>query len=499
VAARPILPFALPVPLATVAEEARLAARALADFAGHVVHPTVRLGVTGLSGAGKTVFITALVHDLMHGARLPVFEPLYSRSSVMTFALSEILLQALTLMNSPQQRGRRAHAETPRRLRRIVLTLPTGMPLAERLIFERTLTLDIVDYPGEWLLDLPLLATSYAQWSRQTLELARAEPRRALAAAWHKHLATLRPLDSEDEPAARNAARLFGDYLRACRDERYALRLLPPGRFLMPGELEGSPALTFAPLELPHDGPTPPESLWAMMERRFEAYKNAVVRPFFREHFARLDRQIVLIDTLAAFNAGPAALHDLENAFATILACFRAGRNNLASKLVRPRIDRILFAATKADHLHHVSHDRLERILARMTQRAADRAALAGARIDVVALAAVRATREATVEQGRERLPSIVGTPSRGERAGRETFDGASEVAVFPGDLPDDAEGLFGEGEGFRGLTAGEAHAADYRFLRFRPPGVTARQRVTALPHIRLDRALQFLLGDRLA
>jgi hypothetical protein len=63
---------------------------------------------------------------------LPVFEPLYSRSSVMTFVLSEVLLQALTLMNSPQQRGRRAHAETPRRLRRIVLTLPTGMPLAER-------------------------------------------------------------------------------------------------------------------------------------------------------------------------------------------------------------------------------------------------------------------------------------------------------------------------------------------------------------------------------
>ena len=40
---------------------------------------------------------------------LPVFEPLYSRSSIMTFVLSEVLLQALTLMNSPQQRGRRAH------------------------------------------------------------------------------------------------------------------------------------------------------------------------------------------------------------------------------------------------------------------------------------------------------------------------------------------------------------------------------------------------------
>ena len=498
VAARPIFPFALPAPLATVAEEARLAARALADFAGHVVHPTVRLGVTGLSGAGKTVFITALVHALLNGGRLPVFE-----------ALASGRIARASLKPQPDDAVPRFDYETharaltedrfwPESTRRISeLRLVIEYQSARGAARERTLTLDIVDYPGEWLLDLPLLTTSYVQWSRQTLELARAEPRRALAAAWHQHLVTLRPIGAEDEPAARTAARLFSDYLRACRDERYALRLLPPGRFLMPGELEGSPALTFAPLYLPSDGPAPPGSMWAMMERRFEAYKNAIVRPFFREHFARLDRQIVLIDTLAAFNAGPAALRDLEDAFAAILACFRAGRNSFASMLVRPRIDRILFAATKADHLHHATHDRLERILARMTQRAADRAALAGARIDVVALAAVRATREATVEHGREQFPSIVGTPSPGERAGRETFDGASEVAVFPGDLPDEVEGLFGS-EGFRGLTAGEPHAADYRFLRFRPPAVTARKRAT-LPHIRLDRALQFLLGDRLA
>jgi uncharacterized protein len=498
VAAWPTLLFAMPATLATIAEEARLAARAFADFAGHVVNPTVRLGVTGLSGAGKTVFITALVHALLHGGRLPVFE-----------ALAGGRIARVSLKPQPDDAVPRFDYETharalieertwPQSTRRISeLRLVIEYQSARGAARERTLTLDIVDYPGEWLLDLPLLTMSYAEWSRQTLDLARAEPRRALAARWHEHLTSLRPLGPEDEPAARAAARLFGEYLRACRDERYALRLLPPGRFLMPGELEGSPALTFAPLDLSSEGPAPHGTLWAMMQRRFEAYKNAVVRPFFREHFARLDRQIVLIDTLAAFNAGPAALRDLENAFVAILACFRAGRNSWASMLVRPRIDRILFAATKADHPHHASHDRLERILGRMTERAA----LAGARSDVVTLAAVRATREAMVERGRDRLPSILGTPSPGERAGLDTFDGASEVAVFPGDLPDDAQGLFDlDGKAFRGLTAGEAHAADYRFLRFRPPAVTALAAgEPALPHIRLDRALQFLLGDRLA
>jgi predicted YcjX-like family ATPase len=502
VAARPTLSLAMPASLATIAEEARLAVRALADFADHVVNPTVRLGVTGLSGAGKTVFITALVHALLNGGRLPVFE-----------ALTTGRIARASLRPQPDDAVPRfdyeSHARAlieerawPQSTRRISeLRLAIEYQSARGAARERTLTLDIVDYPGEWLLDLPLLTTSYAQWSRQTLDLARVQPRRALAAPWHEHLTTLRPLGPEDEPAARTAARLFADYLRACRDERYALSLLPPGRFLMPGELEGSPALTFAPLELASDGPAPPGTLWAMMERRFEAYKSAVVRPFFREHFARLDRQIVLIDTLSAFNAGPAALRDLEDSFAAILACFRAGRNSWASTLMRPRIDRILFAATKADHLHHASHDRLERILAHMTRRAAERAALAGAHIDVVALAAVRATREAVVERGRERLPSILGVPAPGEHAGSDTFDGASEVAVFPGDLPDATEELFdADGTAFRGLTAGDAHAADYRFLRFRPPAATLQAPgEPILPHIRLDRALQFLLADRLA
>jgi predicted YcjX-like family ATPase len=216
------------------------------------------------------------------------------------------------------------------------------------------------------------------------------------------------------------------------------MSLLPPGRFLMPGDLSGSPALTFAPLELDGEEPARAHSLHAMMARRFESYKDVVVRPFFHEHFVRLDRQVVLVDALAAFNAGPDAVRDLEGALAAILECFRIGRRTLLSQLVRPRIDRILFAATKADHLHHLNHDRLEAILRRMVERAAARATLAGATIDVIALAAVRATREAQVRRAGELLPSIIGIPAAGEFAAGIKFDGETEAAMFPGDLPAD-------------------------------------------------------------
>jgi predicted YcjX-like family ATPase len=89
--------------------------------------------------------------------------------------------------------------------------------------------------------------------------------------------------------------------------------------------------------------------------------------------------------------------------------------------------------------------------------------------------------------------------PERGERAGGEIFDGATEVATFPGDLPDDIDAMLSGDAGFRGLTDATADATDFRFLRFRPPAVErADDGAPALPHIRLDRALQFLLGDRL-
>ena len=59
--------------LTTLTDEARLALATLGDRAADLVSPTVRLGVTGLARAGKTVFITALVHNLVHGGRLPLF------------------------------------------------------------------------------------------------------------------------------------------------------------------------------------------------------------------------------------------------------------------------------------------------------------------------------------------------------------------------------------------------------------------------------------------
>jgi hypothetical protein len=217
-----------------------------------------------------------------------------------------------------------------------------------------------------------------------------------------------------------------------------------------------------------------------------------VVRPFFRDHFARLDRQIVLIDVLAALNGGQPAVADLERAMTEILECFRTGSNSLWSSLLGPRIDRIALAATKADHLHQQSHNRLEAILAKLAGRAMARSEYAGAEVKVLALAAIRATREAEARRNGETLPCIVGYPLQGETIGRRRFTGHEEFAIFPGDLPADPEAA---------LRGWHTEQGEMRFVRFRPPNPVPLPSggFAPFPNIRLDRAIETLIGDRLA
>ena len=485
------------MPLSTYTQGLGDAFRSFGDFASDLLSPTVRLGVTGLARSGKTVFITALVHNLMSGARLPFFDAaaqgrllrVYLEPQpddvIPRFAYEKHLAD---LVGSPPR-----WPESTRRISQLRLTLEySSTRFWKRHLGRERLHIDIVDYPGEWLLDLPLLGLNYREWSKTAIKQSWMPGRKKAAKHWQASLGLVDPKDPANEGVAERLSDLFKAYLREARADPNALSTLPPGRFLMPGDLAGSPALTFSPLGVKDEESFSRSSLFAMMERRYEAYKSHVVRPFFRDHFARLDRQIVLIDVLAALNGGQQAVADLERAMTEILECFRTGANNLWSSLFAPRIDRIVFAATKADHLHHKSHDRLEAILAKLTGRAMALAEFAGADLKVLALAAVRATREAEAKRHGEVLPCIVGYPLPGETIGRRTFDGNEEFAIFPGDLPSDPE---------EALKGWETEEGEMRFVRFRPPNprLLPSGGFASFPNIRLDRAIEALIGDRVA
>ena len=452
----------------------------LIDDANNLLDRRVRLGVTGLSRAGKTIFIASLVHHLLHPGRLPLVKAMAegrydaaqllprADGAVPRFPYEEVLQRLIGSGDAPP-----AWPDGTRAVSELRLSLRLRTPLA--LGFERpvTLHLDIVDYPGEWLLDLPLLDMDYATWSRQAWTLAATGGRAPLSERWRAMARQAADSGSLEEPALIATAAAFRDYLAAARDapERYCL--LQPGRFLLPGEMEGAPALTFFPVpEVTGRGER--GSLARLMHDRFEAYKRTVVEPFFRDHLQRIDRQVVLVDLLDHLAAGPESVADLRQAIDGTLGAFRHGENSWLSFLLGKRIDKVLFAATKADHLPMRDHDRMVALLTSLVGDTSRKLAFNGTAISTEALAALRVTDEAKVQTATGVWPGVSGLP----------VDSEHQEAVLPGRLPSSIEDVQRDGR----LAA----------IAFRPrPGDVQPDR--GMRSLRMDRAIEFLLGDALS
>ncbi len=230
--------------------------------------PVVRLGVTGLSRAGKTVFITSLIANLKATGRMPALR-----------AVADGRIETAWLQPQPDDMVPRFDYETHlskltgpepswpasttgiSELRLSFRIRPGG--LLSGLSGPKKLHLDIVDYPGEWLLDLGLLAKSYEEWSEETItRIATREE----AADFVKAAQELGSDEPHDEVLAKRIAESFTDALETMRAAGYSN--CTPGRFLLPGELKGSPVLTFAPLPEGSDGRG---TIRREFRRRFEA------------------------------------------------------------------------------------------------------------------------------------------------------------------------------------------------------------------------------------
>ena len=85
-----------------------------------------------LSKAQKNALIEGLPRPSV------ALNPYYSNSSLMTFALVEIILQALSYINSDDYRKDTRNVNIPRKLKRIVLTCPTAMLKKEKQILRES-------------------------------------------------------------------------------------------------------------------------------------------------------------------------------------------------------------------------------------------------------------------------------------------------------------------------------------------------------------------------
>lgn len=438
----------------------------------------VRLGVTGLSGAGKTAFITSLVHQLTQGdspLNLPFFSVVQQGRYLGGRLAAE---QALTIPRFPYEHNLGYLQQSPPQWPpstagwsqlSLALRYKARQGLRSHLQSHSELELDIVDYPGEWLLDLPLLQLNYQQWSEFSWQLF-AKPHRQTLAAGFKAL--LETTDLND--ASESQLQLLTDAYKKLLQQFSATAgtyLNQPGRLLVPGELAGAPMLQLLPLlpeQLQRDS-----ALLQKLDNHYQSYRDYVVKPFYKQHFSQLDRQVVLVDCLSALNAGAAATAELSQALQLIMQSFHYGPSSMLRRLFKPQISKVLFAASKADHVTPEQHQALTLLLQNLLRQPLKQTTYQLAKTEAMALAALSASQSGYVEQQGRKQPCLNGTDS----------NSGKRISLFPGDVPAEVPDA----------AVFASHQFSFPSLLPLPSAANAN-----LPHIRMDHALQFLLGDKL-
>jgi len=444
------------------------------------------IGITGLSKSGKSTFITSLMNQLIHHekASLAGFSPVLSERllGVKMHPLADVDIPVFPYEKNYQSLTQ-AQAKWP-----VSTTNISGCLLELRLsrsgrrlnplkAEQFSLFLEIRDYPGEWLLDLPLREMSFARWSEQCQAQYQVSPRRELMGELFDELTQLDPLSAVDEAVLTSLITKFVQFLHDCKYKHSSLSLIQPGRFLLPGSVEDAELLNFVPLlgcqQYSEDvlNSAADNSYYKYCQRNYQGYVKHLVDPFYKNFFSRIDRQLVLVDVVNTLNAGPEYLDDMRQALTSITESFSYGRQNRLVQLFKPKIDKVVFAATKIDQVLSEDHDAVRQLLGVIVKQAYKSAQHEGVQPICEATAAVRSSKEIKHQGDR----GIAGRGVNGEPIGYIH-------PTIPTRIP--------EGDQWQPFL-------DWQIPMLNPPQGLSYSNQDVLPHIRIDTILNELIGDK--
>jgi predicted YcjX-like family ATPase len=314
-----------------------------------------------------------------------------------------------------------------------------------------------------------MLTRSYQEWSSRMEALANAGSRAGLSRAWREAAGALDPDAGEDPAALQRIGELHLDYIRRCRAERH-LHFVQPGRFLGDAGADPERGPLFFPLGTVRAAKAGTNG-GALVER-YRAYQK-LVRRFYGQVFGRLRRQVVLVDLLTALQNGHESFADLALATQSLTEAFEALKNPVLKALSLGGVDRLALVATKADH---VTADQMNNMIGLLRDMIGEPFVQANARQSgLFAAASLRATTQSLLKWRGEALPFLLGVPEgRGSRG--------EPVQVRPGVIPGQIP------------SAADWASLEFNIRQFAPPRLeTPRER--PLPHINLDKVLQFLIA----
>lgn len=458
------------------------------ELLNRTIDQHINLAVTGLSRCGKTAFITSFVNQLINeGAKsqLHFFNPVHEgrfiaakrvpqkHLHVSRFAYDEAI-SCFTQTSPSWPKSTDGISEI-----RLSLKYQPQKSLLKYATDSANLYIDITDYPGEWLLDLPMLNQTFEMWSEQTLALLNQYPRKEHAETFLNYVQDFDPLAPLDEDLLAKISQEYTRLLTLFKNE-LGLSLIQPGRFILPAELENAPILQFFPftnflnLEGNAYQNAGDETNIGMLRARYVAYKEQVVRKFYKEHFVKFDRQIILADCLTPLNKGKESFDDLQQSLTLIMESFNYGESSIFSRLFSPKIDKLLFAATKADHVTPEQHPNLVSLLNQLLYKARNGLQYDGIKMKSLAIASVKATKLGEAQHKGVNVPVLQGINLTDNKL----------LTLYPGSVPTN-------------IPSQEYWQNNpFKFNAFIP--MSPIYEYEALPHLRMDQVMQFLLGDKM-
>lgn len=306
---------------------------------------TVKIAITGLSRAGKSVFITSFIDQLLNNKNifLHVKNPKTFRAKLQAPNISMKRFDYYHYEKTIKKEHKWCDGTDSITSALIKIQTKGRIPL----IGDEDFYIEIVDYPGEWILDLVLLNHTYSSWSKMCIQWLKSidDEKVSLYLQKLQNLST----DETSEALEMSLHAMYVELIGYLKQKNYSF--ITPGRFLVPGDMKDDPILVFAPLLKGNS------KIFKIFENRYKTYVKDIVRGIHLDYFRGFDRQIILFDIIKALQNGYECYEDMKRALDSIFGIYSHAKSNFISQILNPTIQSVAFVATKADLVPSTMHE----------------------------------------------------------------------------------------------------------------------------------------------
>ncbi|WP_298635197.1 YcjX family protein [uncultured Umboniibacter sp.] len=378
-------------------------------------HQRLKVGVAGLSGAGKSTFITSLIAQLRG----------FDEATLTSLSASvEGRLRAVELLALSKHREVLTAFAVDQFLHELDADEPNFPPSTQqpsaidiRINYvsrkgkRKALTLELTDFPGEWLVDTALLKMSYSEWnSWQTKIWSQTEQNEITAMLGRLQLGVDTGTEGGSDAEARHSEAsslcfpsdellsVFAQYRNFLQSKRSESggTLYTPGQVTVPND-----SVDVFPVPIFNvDDSDRSKALLTLMESRYNEYVKTSVKPFYENHIKGLDRQVLLVDVQSVLHHGKKRKEEVSEALALIMGQVMFTEAHSLMNWLSPHVDKIMIYATKADLVLPEDHEEMRRVVQQVAQDTIRYTQTQGASVHVEAVAAMRVTRYSREETG---------------------------------------------------------------------------------------------------